>query len=80
MIEEKTWDDTPEDEARHDVTSEADAYAIADIQYPGKFGVFYQNERPSKNTLEQQLIDSSQEKIAGADARELLQKRFALMK
>ena len=80
LIEEKTWDNTPEDDARHDVTSEAEAYAIADIQYPGKFGVFYQNERPSKNTLEQQGIDASREKCAGADARDLLKKRFALMK
>ena len=80
IIEEKAWDDTPEDEERHDVTSETDAFALADLQYPGKFGVFYQNERPTKNALEQTWIDSSREKTAGADARTLLEERFALMK
>lgn len=80
IIEEKKWDGTPEDEDRHDPTSETEAFALADLQYPGKFGVFYQNERPSKNALEQTWIDTSREKTAGADAKTLLEQRFALMK
>ena len=68
------------DEERHDVTSEPDAYALADIQYPGKFGVFYQKKRPSKNELEQKWIDSSREKTGGADAKKLIADRFAQMK
>lgn len=80
IIDEKKWDDTPEDEERHDVTSEPDAYALADLQYPGKFGVFYQSDRPSKNALEQKWIDSSREKTGGADAQTLLKQRFSAMK
>ncbi|MEM0895713.1 MAG: thiamine pyrophosphate-dependent enzyme [Verrucomicrobiota bacterium] len=79
-IEEKQWDDSPEDEGRHDVTDEAAAYGLADLQYPGKFGVFFQKERATKNQLEQNWIDSSREKTGGADANALLKKRFALMK
>ncbi|MEM9478431.1 MAG: thiamine pyrophosphate-dependent enzyme [Verrucomicrobiota bacterium] len=79
-IDEKQWDDTPEDEDRHDVTDEAAAYKLADLQYPGKFGVFFQKERATKNQLEQNWIESSQEKTGNADAKTLLKQRFALMK
>lgn len=80
VIEERQWDDTSEDEARHDVTDEKAAFALADQQYPGKFGVFFQKERPTKNQLEQQWIDSSREKTGGAGPAELLKSRFSLMK
>ncbi len=80
IIDEKKWDDTPEDEDRHDVADELAAFTIADLQYPGKFGVFYEVDRPSKNTLEQKWIDSSRESTSNASARDLLEKRFALMK
>lgn len=80
IIEEKQWDDTPEDEARHDVTDNVAAYQLADLQYPGKFGVFYENDRPSKNALEQNWIESSQEKAGTTDPKELIAKRFASMR
>ena len=80
VIEEKTGDGTDEDNGRHDVTSETDAYALADLQYPGKFGVFYQKERPSKNDLEQNLIKSDQEKTKGADVKKLISERFKAMR
>jgi 2-oxoglutarate ferredoxin oxidoreductase subunit beta len=79
-IDEKKWDDSPEDNDRHDVTDEAAAYAMGEDQYPGKFGVFYQAERPSKNTLEQKWIDASQKKVGNASTSDLLRKRFAAMK
>lgn len=79
-IEEKKWDDSPEDETRHDVTDEVTAYALAEDQYPGKFGVFYEVDRPSKNTLEQQWIDSSRAKVGDAKPAELLRQRFSIMK
>ena len=34
--------------------------SIAGEEYPGSFGVFYQADRPSKNTLEQKWIDEIQ--------------------
>ncbi len=80
-IEEKKWDSTPEDDKRHDVTDEQNAYALADLRYPGKFGVFYEvDEIPTKNHLEQQLAEQAQKKTEGAGAVDLLKKRFSLMK
>ena len=80
LIEEKKWDDTPEDEERHDVTDQMAAFKLADQDYPGSFGVFYENDRPSKNTLEQKWIDESQAKVGDATAADLLRSRFAMMK
>ena len=34
---------------RHDVTDELAAYKLAQLPFPGVFGVFYQNYRPTKN-------------------------------
>lgn len=79
-IEEKEFDGSPEDEPRHDVTDNSAAYALADLQYPGKFGVFYEVDRPTKNQLEQTWIDESQKKVEGEDTTSLLKKRFSLMK
>lgn len=80
LIEEKKWDDTEEDAARHDVSDENAAYQLATLQYPGKFGVFYETDRPTKNQLEQQWIDSSREKVGDASAKDLLASRFGSMK
>ena len=68
------------DEEQHDVSDQHAAYELAGLQYPGKFGVFYQDERPNKNQLEQQWIDSSREKTGGASAQDLLKAQFAGMK
>lgn len=80
LIDEKKWDNTPEDAARHDVSDENAAYQLASLQYPGKFGVFYETDRPTKNQLEQQWIDSTREKVGDASAVDLLSSRFASMK
>lgn len=69
------------DEEQHDVTDQHAAFAMAEDQYPGRFGVFYQQERPTKNALEQKWIDDSQARLGGeADPKDLLRKRFAVMK
>ena len=80
IIDERKYDNSPEDEARHDVTDEAAAYAIANLQYPGKFGVFFDVDRPTKNTLEQNWIESTRTKLGNPSARSVLQKRFDAMK
>jgi len=80
LIEEKQWDDTPEDEARHDVTNKSDAYAIACEEFPGRFGVFLEHDRPTKNQLEQRWIDSSLEKVGDATPKDLIAQRFEGMK
>ena len=61
LIEEKKWDNTPEDELRHDVTDELAAYKLAQLPFPGVFGVFYQSDRPTKNALEKKWIDNTRE-------------------
>ncbi len=80
VIEEKKWDDSEEDKDRHDVTDGNAAYELASLQYPGKFGVFYEADRLSKNQLEQKWIDSSREKSGGASTESLIADRFASMK
>ena len=80
LIEERKWDDTPEDELRHDVTDELAAYKLAQIPFPGVFGVFYQNDRPTKNALEKKWIDSTRERLGNASDIDILQKTFDRMK
>ncbi len=80
LIEEKKWDHSAEDAERHDVSDENAAYRLASLQYPGKFGVFYETDRPTKNQLEQIGIDAAREKTGSASAVDLLSSRFASMK
>ena len=79
-IDEKQWDDTPEDNDRHDTTDQDAAFHIASGQYPGKFGVYYEVDRPSKNQLEQKWIDETQKQIGNATTKDLLAQRFSAMK
>ncbi len=53
------------DETQHDVSDDIAAFKLADLPSPGKFGVFYDVDRPSKNELEQRWIDSTQAKLGG---------------
>jgi len=80
VIQEKKWDGTPEDELRHDVTDELAAYKLAQLPFPGVFGVFYETDRPSKNSLEKKWIEQTREKTGGASDLEVLQKTFDRMK
>ncbi len=80
LIEEKRWDDTPEDEGRHDVTDEVAAYKLANLPFPGLFGVFYEVDRPTKNALEQRWIESSRAKHGEPSDLQLLQQTFDRMK
>jgi len=80
VIEERKGDGTPEDEQRHDVRDEIAAYRLADVPFPGLFGVFYENDRPTKNTLEKKWIETTRAKTGGASDLELLQKTFNRMK
>jgi len=79
-IEEKKWDGTPEDDARHDTTDEVAAYRLADMEFPGLFGVFFEIDRPTKNAMEKKWIDDQRAKNFGLTDREVLQKTFNRMK
>jgi 2-oxoglutarate ferredoxin oxidoreductase subunit beta len=56
------------------------ALKIADEPSPGKFGVFYQVERPTKNAMEQKWIDDTQSKLGGVSQKEILKKRLETMR
>lgn len=68
------------DETQHDVKDDVAAFKLADLPSPGKFGVFYEVQRPTKNALEQKWIDETQAKLGGTPQRDLLRKRFETMR
>jgi 2-oxoglutarate/2-oxoacid ferredoxin oxidoreductase subunit beta len=61
------------------VQDDVAAFKLADLPSPGKFGVFYQVDRPTKNALEQKWIDASQAQVNGASGKDLLKKRLLQM-
>jgi 2-oxoglutarate ferredoxin oxidoreductase subunit beta len=80
MIDEKKWDGTAEDESRHDVTDEIAAYKLATLPFPGLFGVYYENDRPTKNALENKWIETTRAKLGERSDLQLLQATFDRMK
>ncbi len=80
LIEEKKWDGAPEDEARHDVTDEIAAYRLANLPFPGRFGVFFESDRPTKNAFERKWIETTRAKLGSPTDLEVLQRTFDLMK
>lgn len=67
-------------ETEHDVTDETASFKLAENLAPGKFGVYYQVNRPTKNALEQKWIDDTQAKLSGTSQKEILRKRFEAMR
>lgn len=67
----------PED---HDPTDEFAAYKLADHEFPGHFGVFYQIQRPSKNELEGNIQKAAMKKEEGLKDWQILQKTFDSLK
>lgn len=81
LIEERKNDGTPEDEKRHDVTDEVAAFKLAQLAWPGAFGVFYENKtRKTKNALEADLIAKAKERTKNASDLALLQATFARLR
>lgn len=80
LIDEKKNDGSPEDVQRHDTSDEVAAFKLADLPFPGAFGVFYEKKRPTKNASEQQWIDSVRTKTGGANDLDLLKKTFERMR
>lgn len=62
--------------ADHDVTDEFAAYRLADEPFPGRFGIFYQAQRPTKNANEAKLIADHRAKVGGLADWQILQKSF----
>ena len=66
--------------AEHDVTDEVAAYKMAGEAFPGKFGIFYNVNRPTKNANEGKVITAAREKLAGLKDWQILQKSFDRLK
>jgi 2-oxoglutarate ferredoxin oxidoreductase subunit beta len=66
--------------AQHDVTDDVAAFQLADQPAPGKFGVFYQKKLPTKNEKELNWIADTKAKLGGATDKELIRKRFEMMR
>lgn len=66
--------------ADHDVTDEHAAYRLAADPFPGYFGLFYQENRPTKNANEAAMISKAKEQVAGKKDWEILQQTFNRMK
>ncbi len=64
----------------HDVTDEVAAYKLAGEPFPGKFGIFYKVNKPTKNVNEAGIVNSMQEKVRGLEPWQILQKTFDRMK
>ena len=64
----------------HDVTDEYAAYRLTDTAWPGKFGIFYKAQRPTKNANEAKIISDSQAKLQGVAPWQILAKNFERMK
>ena len=56
------------------------AFALANEEWPGRFGVYYETDRPTKNKLEQRWIDDMQSKVGDASTADLLKQRFEALK
>lgn len=66
--------------ADHDVTDEFAAYKLADEPFPGRFGIFYKANRPTKNANEANIIASHREKVKDLADWQILQQNFNRMK
>jgi len=64
----------------HDVTNEQAAYKLADEGFPGRFGLFYQVKKPTKNIKETGINNSAREKVKGLKDWQILQKTFDRLK
>ena len=79
-IELKKGDGTPEDETRHDPSDIDAAYRLANLEWPGKFGVFYETHAPTKNEKEAGIVAATRERNKNADDLTLLKRSFERMK
>jgi 2-oxoglutarate ferredoxin oxidoreductase subunit beta len=66
--------------ADHDVTDDVAAFKLASEPFPGRFGIFYKVDRPTKNRLEGEIIEKNRERFKGLEDWQILQKNFDRMK
>jgi len=66
--------------ADHDPTDEYAAYKLADVPWPGLFGIFHKVDRPTKNSNEKHIIETNRAKVEGLADWQILQRSFERMK
>jgi len=79
-IDLKRNDGSPEDAQRHDPSDLVAAYRLANEEWPGSFGIFYESALPSKNALEAGIIKKARERTKGAADLDLLRSSFARLR
>ena len=75
-IQLRNEEDDENDSALHDPTSEMAALTLAEKEWPGVFGIFYEVNKPTKNYLEYMNNSSIREKQNGDSDLEHLQNSF----
>jgi 2-oxoglutarate/2-oxoacid ferredoxin oxidoreductase subunit beta len=71
------FNEVPKD---HNVADDVAAFKLAGAEFPGYFGVFYKNPKPTKNAKEADINKNAQSKLAGLKDWQILQKTFDRMK
>jgi 2-oxoglutarate ferredoxin oxidoreductase subunit beta len=66
--------------ADHDVTDSVAAFKLAEAAFPGYFGIFYNETRPTKNANEAKLNAQAQEKVKSLKDWQILQQTFSRMR
>ncbi len=79
IIEEKKFDGSPEDASRHDPADEVSAFNLANLEWPGVFGVFYEKQRITKNENEAEFVSKARQKHGGLSDLEILDQSFNLL-
>ena len=64
----------------HNVADEMAAYKLADEPFPGYFGVFYKQSKPTKNAKEREICQKAREKNPGLKDWQILQKTFQALR
>jgi len=67
------------DETNRNMESTAEAMTLAEDDHPGKFGVYLETRRPTKNELERAWLEDEQAKYVGVSDKEFLRKTFKSM-
>jgi len=64
----------------HDAADEIAAYRLANEPFPGYFGIFYRQQRPTKNSLEAGIREAARQKTQGLEDWQILKQSFERMK
>jgi 2-oxoglutarate ferredoxin oxidoreductase subunit beta len=68
------------DEEEHDTTDLTAAMTLASEPWPGRFGVYLEINRPTKNAMEEALNEKAKTKAGNASDADLLKSTFAKMR